>query len=131
MKRTLLSAVLTVMLGTALSCSAQGFDADEHFFVPRDSLLQIGEPLAGKISSSGYYKNIRLYGKVKIVNNFEDIKVKLVDHFPDLKVKVVSHFPNRIGEWQFVEYGEDFKVKFVEHFEDIKITYVENFPGLP
>lgn len=82
------------------------------------------------ISSDGYFKGIKLCGKVKIVKNFADIKVKVVENFPDIKVKIVNAFPNHIGEWQFVEYGEDFTVEFVENFPDIKIKYVENFPGL-
>lgn len=75
---------------------------------------------ATPINSAGYYKNIKLCGKVKIVDSFPDIKVKVVDSFPDLKVKVVQSFPNNIGEWQFVEYGEDFRVQFVDSFPDIK-----------
>ena len=74
---------------------------------------------ATPINSAGYYKNIKLCGKVKVV-----------DSFPDLKVKVVQSFPNHIGEWQFVEYGEDFRVQFVDSFPDIKIKYVSSFPGV-
>ena len=96
---------------------------------------------ATPINSAGYYKNIKLCGKVKIVDSFPDIKVKVVDSFPDLKVKVVDSFPdlkvkvvqsfpNNIGEWQFVEYGEDFRVQFVDSFPDIKIKYVSSFPGV-
>ena len=78
---------------------------------------------ATPINSAGYYKNIKLCGKVKIVDSFPDIKVKVVDSFPDLKVKVVQSF-------QFVEYGEDFRVQFVDSFPDIKIKYVSSFPGV-
>lgn len=85
---------------------------------------------ATPMNSAGYYKNIKLCGKVKIVDSFPDIKVKVVDSFPDLKVKVVQSFPNNIGEWQFVEYGEDFRVQFVDSFPDIKIKYVSSFPGV-
>ena len=63
---------------------------------------------ATPINSAGYYKNIKLCGKVKIVDSFPDIK----------------------GEWQFVEYGEDFRVQFVDSFPDIKIKYVSSFPGV-
>lgn len=82
------------------------------------------------INKDGYYKGIKLCGKVKIVDCFPDIKVKAVDAFPDLKVQVVSAFPNEIGKWQFVEYGEDFKVQFVDSFPDIKIKFVNAFPGV-
>ena len=85
---------------------------------------------ASAINKDGYYKGIKLCGKVKVVDHFPDIKVKIVDSFPDLRVKTVEHFPNHIGEWQFVEYGEDFTVQFVESFPDIKIKYVNSFPGV-
>ena len=83
------------------------------------------------INQDGYYKNIRLYGKVKVVNSFPDIKVQIVNSFPDLKVQIVNSFPDSIGKWQFVDSGEDFKVQFVNSFPDIKIQYVNSFPGLP
>lgn len=85
---------------------------------------------ASAINSAGYYKGIRLAGKVKIVQWNADIKVKVVNSFPDLKVKVVDHFPDKIGEWQFVEYGQDFTIQFVDSFPDIKIKYVDSFPGV-
>ena len=85
---------------------------------------------ATAVSSDGYYKGIKLCGKVRVVEHFADIKVKVVDSFPDLRVKVVSSFPDDVGEWQFVEYGEDFTVQFVESFPDIKIKHVNSFPGV-
>ena len=74
----------------------------------------------GAVSKDGYFKGIRLAGKVKVVKNFGDIKVQVVKNFPDLKVKKVSNFPNKIGEWQFVENFPDFTVQFVDNFPDIK-----------
>lgn len=64
-------------------------------------------------------KTYNLYGKVKIVDSFEDIKVKIVDAFEDScgKVKIVEHF-------------EDVKVKIVDSFEDIKIKIVDSFEGI-
>jgi len=85
---------------------------------------------ASAINQDGYYKGIKLCGKVKVVEYFADIKVKVVDSFPDLKVKVVDSFPDDIGEWKFVESGEDFTVQFVDSFPDIKIKYVNSFPGV-
>ena len=85
---------------------------------------------ASAVSRDGYYKGIKLCGKVKIVEHFADIKVQVVDSFPDLKVKVVDSFPDDIGEWKFVESGEDFTVQFVDSFPDIKIKYVTSFPGV-
>lgn len=74
---------------------------------------------AGPINRDGYFKNIRLAGRVRVV-----------DSFPDIKVKAVSSFPDDIGEWQFVDYGEDFTVQFVDSFPDIRIEFVDSFPGV-
>lgn len=76
------------------------------------------------------YKGIPMYGKVKFVENFPDIKVKIVDSFEDIKVKMVENFPDDCGEWQVVENFEDFRVKIVESFEDIKVKVVDSFPGV-
>lgn len=76
-------------------------------------------------------KGFKMYGKVKFVTSFPDVKVKLVEHFPDLKVKYVEHFPNSCGEWQVVEHFPDVKVQLVENFPDLKVKIVENFPGIP
>ena len=85
---------------------------------------------ASAVNRDGYYKGIKLCGRVKVVEHFADIKVKVVESFPDLKVKVVEAFPDKIGEWKFVESGEDFTIQFVENFPDIKIKYVNAFPGV-
>lgn len=77
------------------------------------------------------YKGFPIYGKVKFVENFPDIKVQIVENFPDLKVKLVENFPDDCGEWKVVENFPDVKIKIVENFPDIKIKYVENFPGKP
>lgn len=76
------------------------------------------------------FNGLPLYGKVKVVENFPDIKVQVVRHFADLKVKKVSHFADSCGEWQFVDNFPDFKIKFVQSFPDIKIKFVHNFPGV-
>ena len=67
------------------------------------------------------FKGIKLYGKVKVVTSFPDIKVKVVDSFPDLKVQKVTSFPDSCGKWQFVDTFPDFKIQFVDSFPDIKI----------
>ena len=85
----------------------------------------------GKISKDGYFKGIKLCGKVQVVEHFPDFKVQIVDHFPDLKVQKVSHFPDEIGKWEFVEHFPDFKIEYVDHFPDFKIQFVDHFPGLP
>ena len=85
---------------------------------------------AGPVNRDGYFRDIRLAGRVKVVTSFPDIKVQVVNSFPDLRVKAVEAFPDDIGEWQFVEYGEDFTIQYVESFPDIKIKFVQSFPGV-
>ena len=85
---------------------------------------------AGPVNRDGYFRDIRLAGRVKVVTSFPDVKVQVVNSFPDLRVKAVEAFPDDIGEWQFVEYGEDFTIQYVESFPDIKIKFVQSFPGV-
>ena len=85
--------------------------------------------VASDICTACALKGFKLYGKVKVVESFPDIKVQIVESFPDLKVKQVTSFPDQCGEWQFVESFPDIKVQFVTSFPDIKIKYVESFPG--
>ena len=75
-------------------------------------------------------KTFNLYGKVKIVEHFPDIKVQLVDSFEDLDVKLVESFPDQCGKVKIVESFPDVKVQIVEHFPDIKVKIVESFPGV-
>lgn len=77
------------------------------------------------------FNGIQLYGKVKFVDSFPDIKVQIVDSFPDLKVKIVDSFPDECGEWKIVDSFPDIKVKIVDSFPDIKIKFVKSFPGKP
>ena len=77
------------------------------------------------------FNGFPLYGKVKIVESFPDIKVQIVDSFPDLKVELVNSFPDDCGKWQIVESFPDIKVQIVDSFPDIKIKFVESFPGEP
>jgi len=77
------------------------------------------------------YEGMKLYGKIKFVTSFPDIKIKYVESFPDLKVKFVSSFPDDCGEWQIVESFPDLEVQIVESFPDIEVQVVESFPGLP
>ena len=75
-------------------------------------------------------KTFNLYGKVKSVEHFHDIKVQLVDSFEDLDVKIVESFPDQCGKVKIVESFPDVKVQIVEHFPDIKVKIVESFPGV-
>ena len=87
---------------------------------------------SSKVSKSDCkYKGFKLYGKVKFVTSFPDLKIKIVDSFPDLKVKKVSSFPDSCGKWKVVDSFPDFKVQVVDSFPDIKVKYVDSFPGVP
>ena len=121
-KRT---AIITMLVLLAMTLPAMG-ERKSDYAHTRPSLVFA----ASAVNRDGYYKGIKLCGRVKVVEHFADIKVKVVDSFPDLKVKVVDSFPDDIGEWKFVEYGEDFTVQFVDSFPDIKIKYVNSFPGV-
>lgn len=84
---------------------------------------------AGALSSCSY-NGIALYGKVKFVDSFADIKIQFVDAFADLKVKFVGSFPNDCGKWQKVDSFPDFTVQVVSSFPDLKVQRVDSFPGL-
>ena len=75
-------------------------------------------------------KTYTLYGKVKIVDSFEDIKVKIVNSFEDVDIRLVDAFEDSCGKVKIVEHFEDVKVKIVDNFEDIKIKIVEHFEGV-
>ena len=87
-------------------------------------------PLSGD-HSSGRAIAEKLFGRIKLVDNFEDYRVKVVSGgFADLKVKRVDNFEQRAGRWKMVEGSFcDYKVKIVKRREDITIKYVTNFEG--
>ena len=76
------------------------------------------------------YKGVPLYGKVKIVTAFPDIKVKVVGALADLSVKKVDAFADSCGEWKIVDSFPDFKIQLVDAFPDVTITWVNAFPGV-
>jgi hypothetical protein len=76
------------------------------------------------------YQGKPLYGRVKFVESFQDIKVKVVTTSPDLRVKMVTNPTNRCGEWAIVEFLPNLKVQFVETLPDIEIQFVEDNPGV-
>ena len=75
-------------------------------------------------------KTFNLYGKVKIVESFPDIKVQIVDAFEDLDVKIVDAFPDQCGKIKLVESFPDVKIQIVNSFPDIKVKIVDAFPGV-
>ena len=78
------------------------------------------------------FKGKKLYGKIRFVEraNDADVKIKIVNNFEDLKVKLMESFADDCGKWQVVEYGEDLKVYVAENFADIKVKFVTSFPGM-
>jgi len=96
----------------------------------KEAGLESNHPVTPKISDSCYWKGIPLYGKVKFVESFPDVKIKFVESFPDIRVKFVNAFPDKCGRWQVVESFPDLKVQVVESFPDIKVKIVESFPGI-
>lgn len=94
------------------------------------ALLSAQCALAAEISSSCTYEGVPLYGRVKVVDSFEDFRVKRVSSFEDLRVKEVTSFANSCGRWQFVDSFEDFKIKYVDSFEDFRIKFVNSFEGI-
>ena len=121
--------IALAVLAASVLFSASAF-ASENVLAPSPVGHQQLIPY-GAVSKDGYFKGIRLAGKVKVVENFANIKVQVVNSFPDLKVKTVENFPNKIGEWKFVENFPDFTIQYVTSFPDIKIQFVNNFPGVP
>ena len=88
--------------------------------------------LAGsKIGPDCTLKGHKLYGKIKVVTAFPDLKVQVVTAFPDLKVQKVDAFPDKCGKWKMVDAFPDVKIQMVTAFPDLKIKYVNAFPGLP
>jgi hypothetical protein len=102
-------------------------------FVPllSSGTISTARGAGGKVGGDCTLKGKPLYGKVKIVTAFPDLKVQVVDAFPDLKVQVVDAFPDKCGKWKMVDAFPDVKIQMVTAFPDLKIKYVTAFPGLP
>jgi hypothetical protein len=94
--------------------------------IPR-ATAHAGRAVAADCTLKGH----RLWGKVKVVTSFPDLKVQVVDAFPDLNVQIVDSFPDKCGRWKMVDAFPDLKIQFVTAFPDLKIRFVNAFPGLP
>jgi hypothetical protein len=88
-------------------------------------------PASRVVAADCTLKGKKLFGKIKVVTAFPDLKVQVVDSFPDLKVQIVDRFPDKCGRWKMVETFPDLKIQFVNTFPDLKIKFVNAFPGLP
>ena len=112
-----------LMLAAFVAMSVGGFG--------RDPGAPVVAAAGGKVGGDCSFKGKKLYGKIKIVDAFPDLKVQIVDAFPDLKVQVVDAFPDKCGKWKMVDAFPDVKIQMVTAFPDVKIKYVNAFPGLP
>ncbi len=117
MKRLLLTFCLFVM---AVCAMAQKVDLGK-VIIDKDNCTIT-------VKSSG--KTFNLYGDVKVVESFPDLRVRIVTSHPDLEVKKVEYTPRNCGEFRFVDSFADFTIKFVDSFPDIEIRYVDSFPGI-
>ncbi len=86
--------------------------------------------MAATINSDCTFKGKKLYGNVKFVKNFADIRVKYVNNFEDIRVKMVDNFATSCGLWKVDNNFPDFTVEVVDNFEDIKVKIVNNFEGI-
>jgi hypothetical protein len=102
-------------------------------FVPflSSGTMSTAQGAGGKVGPDCRLKGKPLFGKIKIVDAFPDLKVQIVDAFPDLKVQMVDAFPDKCGKWKMVDAFPDVKIQMVTAFPDLKIKYVTAFPGLP
>lgn len=75
-------------------------------------------------------KTFNLFGTVKIVESFPDVKIQIVESFPDIEVKLVESFPDDCCKFKLVESFPDVKVQIVNSFPDIKVKIVNSFPGI-
>ena len=115
LKYTTLLSILVILLIS--SCSNHSKQSNELLAMKASNLSYVACEMNG----------IRLYGKVKFVSGFADIKIKYVSSFGNIKVKFVESFPNDCGEWQIVESFPDFTVEVVESFADLKVEVVSSF----
>ncbi len=119
--------LINVPLSSELGNNAIGnLDAEKPSF----PIARQNESLKDHIGDDCKFKDIPLYGKVKFVESFADIKIQFVESFPDIKVKFVESFPNDCGKWQVVESFPDFTVQVVTSFPDLKVKTVDSFPGM-
>ena len=142
MKKTLLA--LPLIFSVSSFAALGGISDFAEFPVPGKFDCVVAPEFAGKITFVPQKKKndpapktgdrkaaaARCYGRIKIVNNFEDFRVKVVTGGADLRVRVVDKFPNSVGRWQYVDNFENFRVRFVENFEDFRVVFVENLEGL-
>lgn len=119
---------LPILFGhIAITCFAGSLPKDSAVV---NKTIALGKIDGDKVTDDCKFNGMKLYGKIKYVTAFPDIKIQIVDAFPDIKVKMVEAFPDQCGKWQVVEAFPDLKVQIVDAFPDIKVKFVEAFPGI-
>lgn len=86
------------------------------------------------VTSDGFFRGIRLAGRVQVVSSHEDFRVRVVSSHEDLRVRQVEHTGSSssfaVGEWRFVDSHPDFTIRIVEDHPDFTIRYVDSHPGV-
>ena len=105
-------------------------ERNEQLRAMDEAYLEMRNRKKERITSDGYFKGIKLCGRVKVLDQYQDFTVRVSDYSPDLRVQKVTSNPNDIGQWEFVDDYPDFKIRYVDRFEDLTIQFVDNYPGV-
>lgn len=124
-----LSAFILMSLVTLAPPSSNKIDLKDQVTLSDKARSFLAELKACQEAQAANPGKCGLFGKIKIVKSFPDVKVQVVDSFPDLKVQVVKSFANSPGKWQFVDSFPDYKIQYVSSFADVKVKFVDSFPG--
>ncbi len=91
--------------------------------------LTFAEPIIDKenctITIDG--ETFNLYGKIKIVDDYEDVRVKIVDDYEDVRIEIVDDYSNSCGRIEIVDDYEDVRVKIVDDYEDVRVDIVGDY----
>lgn len=127
MKKFIIIAILTV-LPFAAFCQEKWIVAYNDIQKPETVYDNITiDKKACTITKDG--KTFKLYGKIKFVEAFADIKVQIVSSFPDIKIKFVDNWADSCGKFIISDNWPELKVQIVTSFPDLKVSIVENWPG--
>jgi hypothetical protein len=126
MKKTILFSIIFFFLAS-FTISLTEKNSNKKLSIKERFALEI--EVCNKAIARGKQNKCQLYGKIKWVTSFPDVKVKVVNSFPDIKVKLVTSFPSSPGKWQIVNSFPDYKVQQVTSFPDYKFKFITSFPG--
>ncbi len=92
--------------------------------------MTAARPAGAKITKTCTLNGKKLYGKVKVVQNFADFKVKTV-RTSSISRCSSSRTSRRLRQVAAGRELPDFTIQYVENFPDFQIKNVEHFPGVP